>query len=84
MSALSLPRLALVARAITAAVTATAPTPGLAIPARGIRGHGGCGSGRRGAVASLGLLQRLLGVGSGYRGGGRRGGFLVWHVVGHG
>ena len=30
------------------------------------------------------LLQRLLGVGSGYRGGGRRGGFLVWHVVGHG
>ena len=34
--------------------------------------------------AGLPELQRLLGVGSGYRGGGRHCGFLVWHVVGHG
>jgi len=50
----------------------------------GIRRSSGLGNGYRSTVASLGLLQCLRGTGSGYRGGGRRCGFLFWHVVGHG
>ena len=78
-------RLALVARAITAAVAATAPTTGWAVAARGVGCGGGLGIGCRSAVASLGLRQGLRGAGSGHRGGGgRRCGILFWHVVGHG